>query len=425
MDDLFVAKCGKTRRAKNSGEKKKNATIDVSRHVHYTNTYSNQVSNVPITPIDNILSYTNDRHAINTQEKWENLIDELEKECVSKKKTYDRYDQSYDIRYSVPATNMLITNDCGNTKYSVNTDNWFEHNGKLYDPKKLYEIENLGNLKIKELRSMNDTDIVEELKPLNGDKKINKILTTTDDKHRFYRYSGSSIINHINFTRPEFIKEEITFKFKKPHYLTHIRLFGDYIQYNIYPPRENRYDRKPQPYIYHARNLKETPYVTLFNLYTKSEITKKWILIDKFAGTFTPLFDVIIDLQKYDLFCQQVRIEPLEWNVSPGFRASFYGIADADADKDNKNNNADNADNELVDYILTIGKNTDWKHDGEYRVYSPEWVYRGVISRKKQMKQYFLDEKKYAYEDNDFSDIENLSNSDYDDNSDLDEYVKK
>lgn len=158
MEDKFVrticdeyrAECKKTKRLRGSKIRSVqtheccNPEISVSRNI----THSGTRTLIPVTPIDEHLSLNQSSHSMNSKNIWENVIDELEEQCDKKTQKYNRYDQSYDILYTVPVSGTVVQihKDYNTEQQRISTAGWFSHEGKYYDPKKLYEIDNYTNL---------------------------------------------------------------------------------------------------------------------------------------------------------------------------------------------------------------------------------------------------------------------------------------
>ncbi|ATZ81128.1 hypothetical protein BMW23_1084 [Bodo saltans virus] len=345
-DYISTSKCRKTKRARNV---EKISKFDI---VERCGSHS-QSALYPITKVDELFGINQPIKVDYAHKSGIDIIELLESECISKETHFIRYNNDYRTFYKMPIIRH-VKNDA-NFMNAPNTNHWFSYNKKTYNPDFLYDLNDDGtSLKIKKICNIH----IDE--PHFNNDKIQKIYCKNRDSwiHTF-DYYNFIIGNYRQKIYPNHEKIPTVFNFHGEYYLTHLYIFGDDIQYSIYPSYDNEYSCSMKHRIKIVDNQNNVPYTKKFELYYKYK--NEWFFANKFDGVSDIFKGNLISLEhcyntKDGLLCSEIKIVPLECHISFGYRISFYGT------NTNKCNNA----NEYVEYSVEKTNNRNGYHDGVY-----------------------------------------------------------
>lgn len=273
-------------------------------------------------------------------------------------------------KYVVPATGSTIIDTGTQIKSNpIRQNNWFECNGKTYDPSYLYVVD--------EFR-MTFTPLC-ELQPSVPNLGKNIGILKADiykyaNKNKINCAYGGRIIGDNWYGRPiTDTNTSIFVDFKSPQMITHIGTFGkspdyrtwhskyQFAKYQRYKVKKSRLSRCKGSIAVVTQH--QYAYTTSFKIDYKDPTTHKWISIGIFDGNHNPFNMNIIELNEHfnkenGLYTKSLRITPIEYNLRPSMRLQLFGTTCHQETIDEP---------EVVEYTITSHPVNDWDYDNSDR----------------------------------------------------------
>lgn len=374
---------GKTYRRKGSSRLylwsyKKNNVITISRDTKIETGYLE----MPITAVEESvetfmtasISGRSDIHS-NKASLWDDTEAEIKAHAISMVSHVGRYREVMEI-YSVPVTKHVIIDTTDSYKIPQDgSHDWFECNGKTYDPKYLYVANQYSStftplcLIYPELPNLG-----ENIFPLKA--QINEYIHGRAINRAF----NGKICEYLSYygnTRNHEGTEinSILIKFTSPQLITHIGTFGEYIEYtswnsklNFSKYRDGRNRRKLSKSKGRIFVVSQTEYAftTSFKIEYRDIVSNKWINIGIFRGNHNA-FDInVVDLsghfnKEHGLHTRSLKITPVEYNLRPSMRIQIFG----------KSTDILKSEQDVVKYTITRFPIGDWDYtDYRYDAYN-------------------------------------------------------
>jgi hypothetical protein len=325
---------------------------------------------------------------LNTPDRWNDLVEDLERLSISKARSYDNTAQAMRITYSVPIKGHLIVQkkedicfvNNGYESHAKHPD-WLCWNGTYYDPRYIYTLHNQYsyNRKFRKLGvacaptiSFKDESITELPYRVVHQSRKNVRRTNSMLQHQTACYSGAGWLQTV---RDHYLEIDL----RTEVYVTHIGTAGRYPITCTFPSVNAfnlffKFDedevakckkaysaklRHGSPSIQVAHADHPIAYVTQYKIQYFHAQSKRWIgLSDVFQGNHDALTENVNNLSDHfntakGIYTRYLRIEPIAFQFKPYMRVAVYGINTAK--KNSKQMNAEE-EVEVITYTLVPGK---------------------------------------------------------------------
>lgn len=317
---------------------------------------------------------------------FEEVLEALEKECVSKSVIVNKYNFSVETIYTVPAigfqlfeevdekNSFLCPSEYKNTK--ITKSDQLIYKGKAYDISYIYLLDLFAKNPLKQLCKLttqeptfDDNKLIKSLdfslkRNMSTHMKGQVMLHSSKNKN-YFRYNAGWGQNGEN----DFLEIDLG----SSTYVTHIGTAGMYPNLDVFPKRkthskkENNKKRqfkrikgranKSTAFVHVVNSMDDLAWVTEYDLFYKDDSTKKWIFIGRFDGNNDSTGEKINSLNLFfnshhGLLIRHLRIQPVQYYNKPFLRLAVYGINRRSIDGCAVIEDVVEKENEIIEYTI-------------------------------------------------------------------------